>query len=238
MKEKHISIKEWANDERPREKLIEQNPYSLSINELIAIILRSGNKGESAVDLARRIMYEYNNDLNNLAKENVRDLMNKFKGIGEAKAAALVAAFELSKRRALHVASDTKFVRSSEDAYEYIYPILQDLDHEEFWIIFLNRSNKIIGKSRLSVGGFTCTVVDIRVIFYKALQRKSCSIIIAHNHPGGSKNPGSHDKIATEKIRKAGILMDVILQDHIIVGEKSYYSFTDNFLLINPNSDI
>lgn len=226
MSEQYLSIKSWAEDDRPREKLLQKGVAALSTNELFAILLRSGKGGESALDLARRILSDYNNDLNILARVGVLELVNKYKGIGIAKATSIIAAIEIGRRRIPEV-SPGKTVRSSTDAYAYIAPILKDLDHEEFWVIYLNISNHIKGSERLSSGGMSSTVIDVRMVFRKALDMKACAIIIVHNHPGGSLIPSEYDRAITEKIYEAGKMIDMKLFDHLIVGGNGYFSFVD-----------
>ncbi len=227
MLEQYIPIKHWAKDERPREKLLKHGTPALSTNELFAILLRSGQEEESALDLARRILSDCNNDLNLLARMDTRDLMNRYKGIGIAKAASIIAAIEIGRRRKLETARISPMIKSSVDVYHYMAPLIADLDHEEFWAIYLNNSNYIKGSERLSIGGMSGTVVDLRILFRKALDMKANAIIIAHNHPSGSLTPSRHDKSITEKIREAGMLLDIILHDHLIIGSDSYFSFVD-----------
>lgn len=223
----NLSIKSWAEEDRPREKLLQKGVASLSVNELLAILLRSGADNESALDLARRILADCDNDLNQLALLGVRELMNKYRGIGIAKAASVIAAIELGRRRKPELRSDLMTVRSSRDAYQYIKPFLSDLDHEEFWVIYLSHSNRIKGSERLSAGGMNNTVIDVRILFRKAMDIKACFIIIAHNHPSGVLMPSSDDESITRKVREAGKLLDILLYDHIIVGDGGYYSFID-----------
>lgn len=227
MPKQYLTIKSWAEDEKPREKLVLKGVSALSTSELFAILLRSGVGGESALDLSRRILSDCNNDLNLLARQNVRDLMNKYKGVGIAKATAIIAAVELGNRRNLSETSTPQSIRSSSDIYKYIAPLLHDLDHEEFWVIYLNRANHAVGRERISTGGMNGTVIDIRLLYRKAIDAKANSIIIAHNHPSSSTEPSKPDKMLTEKIREAGKLIDIKLLDHLIIGGKSYFSFVD-----------
>lgn len=227
----YISIKDWAEDEKPREKLVKKGVGMLSTNELLAIILLSGRVGESALDLARRILSDCNNDLNLLARQSVKELKKKYKGVGIAKAAGIVVAMELGRRRAISAVDIGRSLCSSTEVYAYISPLLKDLDHEEFWVIYLNRSNRILGNEKLSSGGMTGTVIDIRILFRKALEMKACAIIIAHNHPSGSLIPSEYDKMVTAKIREAGKLLDIALHDHLVIGGDSYLSFVDENLM-------
>lgn len=227
MSGQNLSMKSWAEEDRPREKLLQKGVTSLSTNELLAILLRSGADNESALDLARRILSDCDNDLNQLALLGVRDLMNKYRGIGIAKAASVIAAIEIGRRRKPDARKDLMTIKSSHDAYQYIKPFLSDLEHEEFWVIYLTHSNRIKGSERLSVGGMSNTVIDARILFRKAIDVKACFIIIAHNHPSGVLFPSFEDEVITRKIQEAGKLLDILLYDHIIVGNGGYYSFID-----------
>lgn len=227
----YVPMKSWAKDDKPREKLLQKGVAALSTNELLAIILRSGNVGESVLELSRRILSDYGNELNNLAKVNIRELVKKYKGVGVAKAAAIVVAIEIGRRRMQEKVSLTRAICSSAEAYAYISPLLKDLEHEEFWVLFLNRANRMLGSERLSVGGMASTVIDVRVLFRKALEMKASALIIAHNHPGSSLYPSEHDLSVTEKIRSAGNLLDILLHDHLIIAGDKYYSFVDEGIL-------
>jgi len=231
MNEQYLSMKSWAEDERPRERLMQKGASELSLNELFAILLRSGVGGESAIELARRILADNDNDLNKLAKLSVRELMNKYKGVGIAKATSIVAAMEIGRRRKPEDSQDRAIIKSSKDAYLYIRSFIADLEHEEFWVIYLTHRNRIIGGESISSGGMDSTVIDVRILFRNALNIKASNIIVAHNHPGGSLNPSPQDKLITQKIYDSGRLLDIKLYDHIIVGEAGYYSFTDEGLL-------
>lgn len=227
MDEPYISIKSWAEEDRPREKLLQKGVSVLSTNELLAILLRSGSDHESALDLGRRILNDCDNDLNQLALLGVRDLMNKYRGIGMAKASSVIAAVELGRRRQPENAGKKITIRSSLDAYHYVRPFLSDLEHEEVWVVYLEHSNQIKGCERLSAGGMNNSIIDVRILFRKVINTKACHIIIAHNHPTGVLAPSVSDEAATEKIRDAGALLDIHLHDHIIVGKGGYYSFMD-----------
>jgi DNA repair protein RadC len=226
LNKQRISIKNWAEDDRPREKLLLKGKNSLSDAELIAILIGSGNNEESAVELSKRILQACSNNLNKLAKLSVNDLQ-QFKGIGEAKAISIVAAMELARRRKDEKISEDYAIKSSNDAYQILQSFLSDLPHEEFWMLNLSRNNKVKSKFLISRGGISGTVVDTRIIFKQAIQELASGIILAHNHPSGNIQPSEQDFKITEKIKKAGELLDIKLIDHIIIGDKNYYSFVD-----------
>lgn len=234
MDEQYLPMKYWADDERPREKLLQKGVSALSMNELFAILLRSGVNGESALELARRILSDNNNDLNLLARRGVRELMNKYKGVGIAKSAAIVAAMEIGRRRRPEEMNMRSALRFSRDAYLYIRSFMVDLEHEEFWVVYLSHSNGVKGCECLSSGGMDATVIDVRMLFRNALDIKATYIIIAHNHPGGALQPSTYDEMITRKILEGGRLLDIKLYDHIIVGGDSYFSFADEGLLNVP----
>ncbi len=225
--EKSLSIKQWKEDDRPREKMMLKGKISLSDAELVAILIGSGNREESAVALSKRILASINNNLNTLAKLNVENLC-EFKGIGPAKAISIITALELGKRRRLEKALVQPIINSSKAIYEIMQPIIGDLLHEEFWVIYLNNSNKIITKYQLSKGGITGTLVDTRLLFKKAIEVSAVGIILCHNHPSGKKQPSKSDKELTEKMKNAGITLDVKILDHIIITLDDYFSFADN----------
>jgi DNA repair protein RadC len=229
-KNKTLPIKSWSLDDRPREKLIEKGNKSLSDAELIAILLGSGSRDESAVDLAKRLLRFSNNNLNQLARLSLHELQN-FKGIGEAKSVSIAAALELGRRRRLESALEIPKISSSKNVFELMQPLLADLNHEEFWVLFLNNSNKILTKQQLSKGGFTGTLVDIRLIFKKALEVAATALILCHNHPSGKIKPSLSDKKLTKKIIDAGIVMDIKVLDHLIITEKLYFSFADEGII-------
>ncbi len=228
---KYIPISSWAEDDKPREKLLSKGVSALSTNELLAILLRSGSDGESALDLARRILSDHNNDLNVVARLGVRDFMNVYKGIGVAKAASVIAAFELGRRRGLVGKTDVMTLVSSRDIYELLQPRIGDLDHEEFWVIFLNTGCRVKSCERLFSGGMEGTLVDMRILFRKALEIKARSFVIAHNHPSGNIEPSNQDIELTRKIRKAGDTLDIILLDHLVITSHGFYSFADYGIL-------
>lgn len=227
----YLSMKSWAKDEQPREKLLQHGVAALSLNELFAILLRSGVGGESALELARRILADHGNDLNELARCGVRELMNRYKGVGMAKAASIIAAMEIGRRRKPETAGQRLTIRFSQDAYHYVRSFLADLDHEEFWVVYLTHGNRVKGCECLSSGGMSGTVIDVRILFRKALAVKAACLIVAHNHPGGALHPSSCDEAITRKILEGGNLLDIKLCDHIIVGRNGYYSFADEGML-------
>jgi DNA repair protein RadC len=226
----HLSIKSWAEDDRPREKLINKGKIALSDAELIAILIGSGSRNESAVELSKRVLKSCNNSLSELGKKSIAELV-QHKGIGEAKAISILSALELGRRRKDTEAYARAKISCSRDAFEVFRPYLQDLPHEEFWIITLNRSNQIIKPYKISQGGIASTIADTRLIFLKAVEDKASSIILGHNHPSGNQNPSSEDHNLTRKIKEAGKILDIAVLDHLIFAENSYYSFADeNFI--------
>ena len=227
---KSLSIKNWNEDDRPREKLFLKGKNALSDAELVAILIGSGNKQESAVDLAKRILTFTNNNLNQLAKLSVNDL-TRFKGIGEAKAITIITALELGRRRRLEEALKKPKITSSKAVFEIMQPIIGELLHEEFWVLYLNNSNKILYKNKLSSGGITGTMVDIRMLFKKALELSTVAIVLCHNHPSGSLKPSKPDLDLTKKIQEAGNILDIKILDHLLITEKAYFSFADSNLI-------
>jgi DNA repair protein RadC len=225
-----IKITDWAVEDRPREKLIQKGSASLSDAELLAILISSGTKERSAVDLGRELLIMANNNLNSLGKLTLSDLM-KVHGIGQARAVTIAAALELGRRRKLAEVPEKDQIRSSKDVFDLLSPLLSDLSHEEFWILFLNRSNKVINRMKLSQGGISGTVTDVRMVMKKAIEYLASGIIVCHNHPSGNLNPSESDTRITQKIKEAGNIMDIQLLDHLIISEKDYYSFADNGML-------
>ncbi|MBU0695597.1 MAG: DNA repair protein RadC [Bacteroidetes bacterium] len=228
--ENKITIKAWAEEDRPREKLLAQGRRVLSDAELIAILIGSGSTTESAVDLSKRILHTCQNDLNALAKLSVQDL-SKFKGIGEAKAISIIAALELGRRRKEVELLDLNKISSSKDIYNLLAPNFADLLHEEFWIILLSRANKVLHKVLISKGGQAGTIADPKIIFKAALEGNAANIILAHNHPSGNLKPSQADMQLTKKLQEAGKLLDLQVLDHVIFTERSYFSFADEGLL-------
>jgi DNA repair protein RadC len=221
-----LNIKEWAVEDRPREKMVYRGLTSLSDAELIAILIGSGNQEETAVELSRRIMEKVKNNLHELGKLNIEDL-KKFKGIGEAKAITIIAAMELGRRRNYSDVLELDKITGSKDAARFFRPIIGDLPHEEFWALFLNRQNKIIDKQRLSQGGLTGTVIDVRLVLKMAIEKHATSLIFAHNHPSGNLDPSDADKKITRQLKESGKIMDIPLIDHLIITQGGYYSFAD-----------
>lgn len=223
----YTPINQWAEDDRPRERFLLKGKSSLSDSELLAILIGSGSRNESAVQLCQRILASTNNNLNQLGKVSVNQLTN-FKGIGQAKAIAIVAALELGRRRRAEVPVELQKITSSKMIFEIMQPIIGELPHEEFWILYLNNSNKVIHKAQLSKGGITGTVVDIRLIFKTAFEQNAVSIILTHNHPSGKLLASESDVQITKKIKEASRYLEISVLDHVIITENSYYSFNDN----------
>ena len=225
-----FSIKKWSEDDRPREKLLLKGKNALSHAELIAILINSGNKEESAVALSKRILASVALNLTELGKLSVNDLM-KFKGIGEAKSISIIAALELGRRLRGEEAIEKKQVTSSSSVFELMQPIIGELSHEEFWIVYLNNSNKVLKKIQLSKGGIVGTLVDVRLVLKAALQIDAVGLILTHNHPSGSLIPSQADKKITQKLKIASETIDIKVLDHLIITEKAYFSFADENLL-------
>jgi DNA repair protein RadC len=223
----HASIKSWAEDDRPREKLLQKGRLALSDAELIAILLGSGSRGESAVDLAKRILKSVNNSLYELGKKSPSELQ-LYKGMGEAKAVSLVAALELGRRRQVSDMGERPRIYSSKDCYRLMAPLLSDLPHEEFWLLLLNRSNEVIGKERISSGGMSSTVVDMKMIFKCVLEWRAAGFVAIHNHPSGNATPSASDEKLTLKMVNAAKILDVSVLDHVIIAENAFYSFRDH----------
>ncbi|MGG7035299.1 MAG: DNA repair protein RadC [Flavobacterium sp.] len=231
MEENHsFSIKFWAEDDKPREKLMLKGKGALSDAELLAILIGSGSRNESAVDLSRRILASVDNNLNTLGKLSLQQLMN-FKGIGEAKAITIVASMELARRRRGEEALELFKITSSKAIFELMHPIIGELSHEEFWIVYLNNSNKVLSKSQISKGGITGTVVDVRLVYKTALETGATAVILCHNHPSGTLTASEADKQITKKLKLAGESLDIKVLDHLIITENDYFSFTDEGLL-------
>jgi DNA repair protein RadC len=225
-----IAISAWAEEDRPREKLILKGKQSLSDAELIAILLGSGSRGESAVALARRILNAADNNLHELGKCSVKALQ-QHRGMGEAKAVAIIAALELGRRRQTSDPRERPAVNSSRDAFNAIGPLISDMQHEEFWLLILNRANEIISRKQLSIGGASGTVVDIKIALKVVMDTGGTAFIAIHNHPSGSLRPSQADIDLTKKLKQAGQLLDLPLLDHLIVSERGYYSFADEGVL-------
>ena len=225
-----LSIKNWSEKDQPREKLMKLGRQVLSDAELLAILIGSGSRSESAIELCKRILYQSDNNINQLAKLSVNDLM-KFKGIGEAKAISIIAALEIGRRRKSEDVIVKTSIASSTHLYEYIKPVLEDLPHEEFWIVLLSRANKIIDKQLIGRGGISETTADIKLIFKKSIESLASGIILAHNHPSGNLKPSQSDINLTNKIIEASKLMDIKVLDHLIIGDGNYYSFADEGII-------
>ncbi len=225
--EQKTTIKSWAEEDRPREKLLQKGRQALTDAELLAIILGTGNKEESAVDLAKRILGETQNNLIELSKLSYKELTKKFKGVGPAKAISVIAALELGNRKRASIAVQREKISCSRDAYNLLVSIIGDNVYEEFWILMLNRANKIISWKCISEGGISGTVADPRKIFKTAIEHNAASIILSHNHPSGSLKPSDADIKLTRKLKDAGILLDLPVIDHLIIGDENYYSFAD-----------
>lgn len=225
-----LPISQWAEDDRPREKLVLKGKGHLSKAELIAILIGSGNTEESAVQLAQSILNSVKNNLAELSTLSFTDL-KKFKGIGEAKAISIIAALELGKRRLSEDVLIRKKIKSSEDAFHILYPELSDKQYEEFWVLMLDRANQVIRKVNISEGGMAGTVADPKKIFKMALDLNASSLILAHNHPSNNLKPSQNDIDLTKKLRSAGKLLDIEVLDHLIFGNDSFYSFADEGLV-------
>ncbi len=225
-----LSIKQWAAGDRPREKLLAQGVRSLTDAELVAILLGSGTRELSAVDLAKQILAAAGNDLNRLSRMDFHDL-RKFRGVGEAKALAIVAAMELGRRRRLEEVQARKKISTSRDVFDFFHPFIGDLSHEEFWVLHLSRSNRILAWKKISQGGITGTVTDVRLILKDALENTASALIICHNHPSGNLQPSEADREITRKVARAAEVMDIRLLDHLIIGEGGYFSFADEGML-------
>lgn len=225
-----LNITDWDKADRPREKLIEKGRHVLSDAELIGILLSSGNRDETAVDLAKRILSSVDNNLNELGKLSIEDL-NKFKGIGEAKAITIISALELGRRRKESDVIQKATITSSKDVYNALSHLLSDLPHEEFWILILNRANKVISKHRISTGGVSGTVIDSRIIFKIAIEQLAAGIVLAHNHPSGNVQPSDTDIRLTKQLKEAGKLLEINVLDHLIFGEGTFYSFVDEGII-------
>ena len=223
-------IKSWATDDRPREKLLTKGPTALSDGELLAILIGSGTRDLSAVDLARSILASVHNSISELSRLSIKELI-KFKGIGEAKAINIAAALEIGRRRRLNDSLQKRKILSSRDAFEIMHPLLSDNNYEEFWIITLNRGNMVKRTIRISEGSLAGTVADPKKIFKLALEDNAASVILCHNHPSGNLTPSQKDNEITQKCKSAGIFLDLPVLDHIIIGTDNYFSFADEGLL-------
>lgn len=229
-KQPSFSIKHWSDDDQPREKLVQKGKSALSDAELIAILISSGSKNESAVALSKKILASVNNNLNELGKLSIKQL-TQFKGIGEAKAVSIIAALEIGRRKKGEDVQKITKINSSRDAFEILQPRIGDLEHEEFWILYLNNGNKVLHSALLSKGGLTGTLVDVRIVMRQALELGAIAMVLAHNHPSGTLRPSKGDRDVTAKLKRAALALDLTILDHIIVTEKDYFSFADEGVL-------
>lgn len=228
--DKRLNIKSWAEEDRPREKFAAKGKSSLSDAELIAILLGSGNRDETAVELGKRILNSVDNNLDSLGKLDLAQLQ-KFKGVGEAKAISIAAALEVGRRRKSSEIKKRPKINSSQLAYEMVYEVLADLPHEEFWVLLLNRANQLIDKINISKGGVSGTVADVKLIFKPAIERLASGIIVCHNHPSGNLKASEADLRLTKKVVEAGKTLDIMVLDHLIVGHGNYLSLADQGLM-------
>jgi DNA repair protein RadC len=222
-----LPIREWAAEDRPREKMVQKGVPALSDAELLAILIGSGSREEPAVQLARRILHSVDNNLNALGKLSIKDLTAGFKGIGEAKAVAICAALELGRRRSGSERMLQTGIQSSRDVHLLFYPLLCDLRHEEMWIALTNRASRVIGKEKISRGGTDGTVADVRLILKTAIQSLASGLILCHNHPSGNILPSAQDDALTRRVQSAAGLVDIKLLDHLILSDHTYYSYAD-----------
>lgn len=227
---KPLKITEWSPEDRPREKLLRKGTSALTEAELIAILIGSGTVKTSAVELAKKILLQVNNNLNDLARFTVKDLM-KVKGIGEAKAITIVAAIELGRRRKEQDPEEKPKINSSKDAFDLLKGHLMDLSHEEFWVLYLNRSHRVLNRKRISEGGVAGTIADPKIIFKLALEVLASGVIVAHNHPSGNLTASQSDLDLTRKLKEAGKFLEIQLLDHLIIANQKYFSFADEGLL-------
>jgi len=226
----NLSIRNWAVEDRPREKLLSKGIHSLSDSELIALLIGSGTRNITAVELARQILSMADNSLDKLGKYAVTDL-KKLKGIGQARAITIIAALELGRRRKLSDTPESNKISGSIDVFSLMHPLLSDLSYEEFWILILNRSNRVIDKRKISQGGITGTVTDVRMILKIAIENLATSLILCHNHPSGNLQPSDADISITHRLKDSATLMDISLLDHLIIAGKTYFSFADENLI-------
>ncbi|MBU2947558.1 RadC family protein [Zobellia uliginosa] len=225
-----FSIKNWSDDDKPREKLVHKGRSVLSDAELIAILIGSGSRDESAVELGKRILASANNNLNELGKLSIKQLMT-FKGIGEAKAVTIAAALEMGRRRRGEEAQKISKINSSKDAFDILQPRIGELQHEEFWILYLSNANKVLYSAQLSKGGLTGTLVDVRIVMRQALEQGAVGLILSHNHPSGTLRPSEEDRKVTQKLKRAAAALDIKVLDHLIITQNDYYSFADEGIL-------
>ena len=225
-----LSIKNWSEADRPREKLIRKGKSVLTDTELLAILLGSGSRHESAIDLARRMLTDNEHNLGKLGQLSIHQLMN-YRGVGQAKAVLISAAMEMGRRRQMTDKGLKITIKSSKDVFELLQPVLGDLPHEEFWIVYLNNANKVVYHAQLSRGGITGTLVDVRLVLKKALELGAVALVLAHNHPSGTLKPSIADKQLTEKLKNAAVALDIKVLDHLIITETKFFSFADENIL-------
>ena len=225
-KNQSFPIPDWAEEDRPREKLMTKGVASLSNAELLAILMRSGSPEDNAVELARKILSDFSNNLVELGKATLVQLKS-YRGMGEAKALSIIAALELGRRRNTGEIIEKKQIMNSKDIFMLFHPKLSDLPHEEFWILFLNNANRYLDMQRLSVGGLSSAAADVRLIMKLAVEQLASCIALCHNHPSGNVTPGSYDMLVTRKVKEGGALLDIRLIDHVIIADNKYYSFAD-----------
>ncbi len=228
--EKPISIKHWSDEDKPREKFLLKGPLSLTNAELLAIIIGTGDRKETAVDLAKRILKASNNRLNKLGSTTVTNLM-EFNGIGTSKAVRIAASLEIGRRRKYEKNTSITKITKSEDVFHFLRPFLADLLHEEFWIVYLNNANQIVHKAQLSIGGITGTLVDTRLVMKQAVLCNAVALILSHNHPSGNEKPSEADKNITSKMCLAAKTLDIKVLDHVIITKDKYFSFADNNII-------
>lgn len=227
---KNLRIKDWAPEDRPREKLLSKGIKSLTDAELLAILIGSGQKNESAVEVAKKVLNLTQNNLNELGKLSKKDF-ETIKGIGEAKAIILISALELGRRRKFSESREKYKINSSKDAFNFMQPFFEDLSYEEFWVIYMNRSNRITDQIKISQGGVSGTVIDVRIILKHAIEKLASNLIICHNHPSGNLQPSESDKQITNKLKEAAKFHDIQVLDHLIISDNSYYSFADEGIM-------
>ena len=225
-----VKITDWKKEERPREKMLNNGAASLSNSELIAILIRSGNSSETAIDLSRKILNQADNSLNKLSQLSVEEL-TLVNGIGETKALSILAAFELSSRMEAELPEEKPQILSSNDVVKLLRPLMKNLDHEECWILYLNRANRVVQRERMSIGGISSTIMDTKLIIRHALNKFACGMILAHNHPSGTPYPGTQDKKQTKILQDAAAFFDISILDHVIIAKDKFYSFCDHNLL-------
>lgn len=228
--EQFLAIKDWAKEDRPREKMMLKGTQALSDAELLAILIATGSGKKSALDLARSVLQLGNNNLDHLSKLQIKDLM-KVKGIGNAKAITIAASLELGRRRKQLMPEEKLSIHSSQNLYDFIGPELMDLPHEEFWIVLTNRANKVIKKEKISSGGVAGTFVDPKLVFKKCLDELASGVFLVHNHPSGNSEPSVSDRDLTQRLVEGGRILEIKVLDHLIIAHKKYFSFADEGLL-------